>query len=93
MRSLWRFLTKPKVEPDCEAQEDAAQSSKTGTQEAKRTVFAPLPHICAITDTCGSGTTMRMRIAFLPIIDGSLSQMGWEDMRPAKWPPLWQSKH
>jgi PPM family protein phosphatase len=51
MRWLWDALRIHKAAPNREAQAGGEPSSETGTVEAKRTIFSPLPHICAITDT------------------------------------------
>jgi PPM family protein phosphatase len=50
MRSLWDALTRKKATPNCEAQSNSEPLSQSGSEASKRTVFAPLPHICAITD-------------------------------------------
>ena len=50
MRSLWDALTRKKSTPNCEAQSSDEPLSQASSETAKRTVFAPLPHICAITD-------------------------------------------
>jgi PPM family protein phosphatase len=50
IRSLWDALTRRKTNPNGEALSSSEPLSQSGSESSKRTVFAPLPHLCAITD-------------------------------------------
>jgi PPM family protein phosphatase len=50
MRSLWKALTRKKATPNCEMPTNSESLSPACSEEGRRTVFTPLPHICAITD-------------------------------------------
>jgi protein phosphatase len=50
MRGFWHLLKKQNSAPNPEGREDKEPTSIPGNKTTNRFVFAPFPHICAITD-------------------------------------------